>query len=177
MEKNNIVEWDNRYTVGIQLIDDQHKELLRLINCFYLGCINGEENTKSQLRLSAHGLVGYIKYHFATEEQFLERIKYPDRAAHKRQHDEFIRETLERAEHFDRSRAASPKNFVRYIRNWILAHITLIDKKYATYIYFINGQINAAGRELYEVPAMWRAGPQAFIGSKGIETPSEIFLG
>jgi hemerythrin len=174
MEKNGIVEWDDRYAVGIQLIDDQHRELLRLINNFYLGCAHGDENEKNHFQRSAHGLISYIKYHFATEEQFLERIKYPDNAAHKRQHDEFIREVFERAENFDRGRA-SPKVFIRYVRDWMLTHITLVDKKYATYISFINGQICVPGRESPEVPVARRPGHLFFVGPK--EAPSELFFG
>jgi hemerythrin len=175
METNSIVEWNERYTVGIQQIDDQHKVLLRLINNLYPDCFNEDSGARRRFMLALYGLVNYIRYHFAGEERILERIKYPDYTAHKRQHDEFIREILEWVEVFERLRTGSPKNFVRYIRDWMVTHITLIDKKYATYIHFINGQINSAGRGLYRVPVMRMPKPEFRSGPE--EIPSELFLG
>jgi hemerythrin len=182
MDKNGIVEWDSRYTVGIQLLDDQHKELLRLINTCYLGCLSEDEAVKIHFRLNAHGLINYIKYHFSTEEQLLERIKYPDNAAHKRQHNEFVQEIVERLENIERDQVFSAKAFIRYIRDWMVTHITLIDKKYATYIHFINGQ-PAAVSEFHDGAAALRMGRPLFaVSGKRLhetarEVPSEIFLG
>jgi hemerythrin len=173
MEKCGIVEWDNRFLVGIQLIDDQHKELLRLINNFYLGCLTEDESARTHFKLTIHVLVNYIKYHFASEEQLLERIRYPDIGAHKRRHGEFVREIFERLEHFERNRNFSIKNFIRYLRDWLIAHMTLIDKKYATYIHFING--HTAGRDIREVPVERRKLPRLRL--EPAEVPSEIFFG
>jgi hemerythrin len=175
MEKSSIIEWDDRYLVGIQLIDDQHKELLRLINNFYLGCLEEDENAKTYFKLTVHGLINYIQYHFSAEEQILERIKYPDRAAHKRQHDEFVRDILEKAGNFERGRAVSLKGFIRYVKDWMVTHITLIDKKYATYIHFINSQKNTAGRWPCDTQAFHKTVPAFFSGPEDI--PTEIFLG
>jgi hemerythrin len=172
MENKNLVKWDDRYSVGIQLIDDQHKELLRLINTFYSGCMDADENIKFNFTSAAHGLTNYINYHFAAEEQFLERIKYPDIIAHSRQHKEFIRDILEKIEKYERGKIFLLKNFARYIRDWLLTHMALIDKKYATYIHFVNNHVN--GRLVYEIPAIrnleaFRLEPE--------DVPSEIFLG
>jgi hemerythrin len=175
MEKSSIVEWNDRYAVGIQQIDDQHRVLLRLINNLYRDCSREEPESKKCFDMAIYGLINYIKYHFSGEEHILEQIKYPDYAAHKRQHDEFIRDILERVENSEQRRTGSPKNCVRYIRDWMLTHITLIDKKYATYIQFINGQINNAGRGFFSVPAMRMPQPE-FLSGPG-EIPSELFFG
>jgi hemerythrin-like metal-binding protein len=172
MENNGIVEWDERYSVGIKTIDDQHRELFRLINNFYLACFHDDENAETNFKMLFHGLINYIKYHFTAEEQLLERIKYPDITAHRRQHREFTRDIIETAESFERGTAFSLKNFARYIRDWMLIHVTLIDKKYTSYIHFVNSQ--GAGRRVHETLAAgtygkWSAAPE--------EVPSEIFLG
>jgi hemerythrin len=172
MENSGMIEWDERYSVGIQTIDDQHRELLRLINIFYLSCAGEGESAKASFKLLVRGLINYIKYHFAAEEQLLERIKYPDISAHKRQHKEFTRYILEKTENFERGKALSLGNFARYIRDWMITHITLIDKKYTTYIHFANSQL--AGRMVYEFPET-RSYEKFFADSE--EVPSEIFLG
>jgi hemerythrin len=171
MENGGIIEWNERYSVGIKLIDDQHKELLRLINNFYLGCMQDRKNAEISFKLTIHGLINYIECHFAAEEQFLERIKYPDIAAHRRQHKEYIRVLRERRENFERGNVGSLKNFARYIRDWIVTHITLIDKKYATYIHFVNSQAN--NRAVYGHGAWFRGGFTA----EPEDVPSENFFG
>jgi hemerythrin len=175
MESRTTADWNDRYLVGIQLIDDQHRELLRLIDNFYLGCSKDDETAKTTFKLTVHGLISYIKYHFATEEQLLERIKYPDISAHKRQHAEFTRDILERIDNFERGKTFSPRCFIRYVRDWILTHMALIDKKYATYIHFVNGQVNVPGRSVYEVPALRETYPAA--RPEYDESPSEMFFG
>jgi hemerythrin len=175
MDKYGIVEWDNRYAVGIQLIDDQHRQLLKLVNNICLGCMKDDEGAKNYFRLTIHGLVNYIKYHFVTEEQLLEQIEYPDSAAHKRQHDEFIRDIVERAESFERGRTISPKGYIRYIRDWMVTHITLIDKKYATYIHFINSHVSVPAYGVQDAPVSRRAVPAEVPAPQ--ETPSELFFG
>jgi hemerythrin len=175
MEKNNMVEWDERYSVGIQNIDDQHQELLRLINNFYLGCMEDDESAQISFKLTVHGLLNYITYHFDAEEQLLGRIKYPDIIAHSRQHAEFIRDILERVERFERGGAFSLKDFARYIRDWMLTHIALIDKKYATYIHFVNSQVNS--RLMRETQAAVRLVKSAKSEGSKFEGPSELFLG
>jgi hemerythrin len=172
MENKSLAEWDDRYSVGIQLIDDQHKELLRLINTFYAGCMEAGENTKFNFMLAAHGLINYVKYHFAVEEQFLERIKYPDIIAHGQQHKGFIKDILEKIEKYERGKAFSLKNFARYIRDWLLTHMALIDKKYATYIHFVNNHVNS--RLLYEIPAVRNL---EALRIESEDVPSEMFLG
>jgi hemerythrin len=181
MEKNGTVDWDSRYTVGIQLLDDQHKELLKLINTCYLGCLSEDEAVKKHLMVNIHGLINYIRYHFSTEEQLLERIKYPDGAAHKRQHNEFIQEIVERLKDIERDQIISTKAFVRYIRDWMVTHITLIDKKYATYIHFINGQ-PAAGWDFRDGPPVRMGRPLFAVSGKSFceitrEVPPEVFFG
>jgi hemerythrin-like metal-binding protein len=171
MEHNAIAEWDERYSVGIQSIDDQHQELLRLINNFCFACTVYDEGAKPNFTLMIHGLVNYIKYHFDAEEQLLERIKYPDIAAHRRQHTEFMRDILERVENFQRGGAFPLKNFAHYIRDWMITHFTLIDKKYATYIHFVNSQVNS--RLAGETPVL----PKLGIFAAEAEAPSEMFLG
>ncbi|MDR1100702.1 MAG: bacteriohemerythrin [Treponema sp.] len=173
MEKNNTVEWDDRYTVGVQMIDEQHKELFNMINNFYPGCLKEDEKANIHFKLMVYGFINYSKYHFATEEQFLERLKYPDSLAHKRQHDEFIRVLLERMDKIELGQPVSFKHFTRYIRDWLVTHITLIDKKYATYIHFINGQIKTADKN--PLPVIHKTGQ--FHLAEPAEIPSEIFFG
>jgi hemerythrin len=134
MDKNAFVVWDDRYSVGIPLIDDQHKRLIELTNDLYDACREGTEVAATHFKEAVRGTVDYVKYHFAAEEKLLENAKYPNFAAHKKEHESFVIKVLEDVKNFEEGKKFVPNVFVRYLRDWILAHIAVEDKKYADYI-------------------------------------------
>jgi hemerythrin len=84
--------------------------------------------------LTIHEAVDYVRYHFTTEERLLRRIGYPDFAAHKKQHEDFVKKIIEEVRLFNDGKRFVPNNFVRFLRDWVLAHIAVSDKLYAKYL-------------------------------------------
>lgn len=93
------LEWNKKYSVGLNEIDDQHKELIRLIN--NLENIIEHFDEYNSLRrpvtnvLSA--LYNYTVLHFSTEEVLMNMFEYDLTDSHKESHDGFIK--LIRSEH------------------------------------------------------------------------------
>jgi hemerythrin len=135
-----LVEWDDRYSVGIQLIDEQHKELIKLTNALYKGCLSGDEAACSYFMEAIHGTVDYVRRHFSAEERLMENVKYPDLAEHKREHESFVKKILEDVGSFQGGKKFVPNVFVRYLKDWILTHIAVQDKKYSKYIFNLKKQ-------------------------------------
>ncbi|MDR3334741.1 MAG: bacteriohemerythrin [Treponema sp.] len=133
-EKNVLVEWEDRYSVGIPFIDDQHKELIKMTNTLYEGCLQGDEAAKAYFKETIRGAVDYVKYHFAAEEQILEKIKYPGLPKHKEQHETFVKQVLRDVQSFESGKSFVPNVFVRYLKDWVLTHIAVSDKMYSEYI-------------------------------------------
>jgi hemerythrin len=134
MDDNIIVEWDDRYLVGIPLVDDQHKELIRLTNDLYLSCLQGDEAARASFKEAIRATVEYVKFHFGAEEQILKNVNYPEFATHKKQHEEFVKQVLEEVKNFEEGKKFVPNMFVRFLRDWTLTHIAVSDKQYAEYI-------------------------------------------
>ncbi|MDR1238808.1 MAG: bacteriohemerythrin [Treponema sp.] len=140
MEKKIFVEWEDRYSVAIPLIDDQHKHLIELTNGLYNACLAGTEAARVHFREAVHGTVDYVKFHFSAEEKILENIQFPGIAAHKNEHESFVIKVLADVRDFEAGKKFVPNIFVRYLRDWILAHIAVEDKKYADYILELKKQ-------------------------------------
>ncbi|MDR2767856.1 MAG: bacteriohemerythrin [Treponema sp.] len=140
MSNEEFVIWDERYSVGIPLIDEQHKELIKLTNNLYKACLNGSEAARGHFREAVRGTVYYVKYHFAAEEYLLKKAKYPDFTRHKKEHESFVMKILEDVRNFKDGKQFVPNVFVRYLKDWILAHIAVEDKKYADYILGLKRQ-------------------------------------
>jgi hemerythrin len=134
MDDNIIVEWDDRYLIGIPLVDEQHKELIRLTNRLYESCLQGDQEARESFKAAMRELVDYVKFHFGAEEQILKNINYPDFTGHKKQHEDFVRQVLEEIKNFEGGKKFVPNVFVRFLRDWILTHIAVVDTKYAEYI-------------------------------------------
>ena len=135
-----LVEWDNKYSVGITLIDDQHKELIRLTNELYQGCFAGNEEAEDFFFKTIRGVLDYTKFHFSAEEKLMENVRYPKYAEHKKQHENFVMQMLNDVKSFQEGKKFVPNNFVRYLKDWILSHIAIMDTLYAKYIHELKKQ-------------------------------------
>ncbi|MDR0399905.1 MAG: bacteriohemerythrin [Treponema sp.] len=142
-----LVEWDDKYSVGIPLINDQHKELIRLTNELYQGCLAGDDQARDFFFNAIHGAMDYVKYHFSAEEKMMENIKYPRLEEHKKEHEDFVRKMLEDVKSFQGGKKFVPNNFVRFLKDWILSHIAISDIQYARYIMDLKkrGKLGGAG--------------------------------
>ena len=132
--KNTIVDWQNSYSVGIRLIDEQHMELIRLTNKLFASCMRGTERSRDVFLDTIHETVDYVGYHFGTEEKIMERVSYPELQAHKLEHKSFVRKVFKNVEEFNSGRLLTPLTFVYFLRDWVLHHIAVCDKKLGEYI-------------------------------------------
>jgi hemerythrin len=129
-----IVAWDDKYLLGIPVIDEQHKKLVLMANELYAGCLQGGAEADACFKRIIHGLVDYINQHFAFEEKLLKGLAYPNFAAHKAEHDGFIRNVVQNVKDYEAGKPFVANNFARYLRDWVLQHIAFTDKKYVAFV-------------------------------------------
>jgi hemerythrin len=134
-----LVDWNDDFSVGNLQIDAQHKELVKMTNDFYAGCQQGGIIAKVHFMKTIQKALQYIKTHFATEEEIMERVRYPEYEVHKRQHEDFIAEVRGQIAVFETEDNPNPSGFVQYLMNWVLQHIADSDKKYVPYIARLDG--------------------------------------
>ncbi len=134
MAESNLVEWDDRYSVGVKVIDEQHQSLVKIANELFKGCTQGEEEAKAYFGTAIKQAVDYVRYHFATEEKLLMEAGYPDFPAHKKKHETFVRTVIEEVKAFQEGRKFVPNHFARYLRDWILEHIAVEDRLYRDHL-------------------------------------------
>jgi hemerythrin len=127
------MEWDDRLSVGIPLIDTQHKRLIAITNNLYDACRqSGAIYTGFVTAL--HETVDYVGYHFGTEDKIMRRINYPGYALHKKEHEMFVKEVLKQMHDYENEKTYAPHALVRYLKDWILSHIALTDLKLGAYL-------------------------------------------
>jgi hemerythrin len=127
------VPWSDRYATGIELIDEQHKELVSLTNKLFRACMGGHEVAGAVFKEAMSRMVEYVRFHFAAEEKLMGRIKYPKFSEHKKQHEDMVKHILESAKGFNEGKNSVPYNFARALRDWIFSHIAIYDTAFAVY--------------------------------------------
>ena len=134
MPEKKVVQWQNSYSVGIRLIDEQHMELIKLTNRLFNNCLSGRERSRATFLSTIHDAVDYVGYHFSTEEKVMERVDYPSLLEHKKEHSIFVREVFNKVEEFKAGKVLAPLTFVYFLRDWVLHHIAVNDKKMGDYL-------------------------------------------
>ena len=91
--KKKLIVWDKYYSVGIEIIDNQHKKLIDMINDLYASFITGEAQEKAPGIVDQ--MLNYTDYHFKTEEKFFDEHNYPETDKHKEIHQSFVDKAIE----------------------------------------------------------------------------------
>jgi hemerythrin len=129
-----VITWNEKYAIGIELIDNQHKELVSLTNELFRACVDGEKELMLVFKETMGRMVEYVRFHFGAEQELMLRIKYPDYQEHKKQHDTLVRNILGAVKEYNDGKKFVPNHFVRTLTDWILSHIAHYDKLYAAFI-------------------------------------------
>ncbi|MCK4974781.1 MAG: hemerythrin family protein [Sulfurimonas sp.] len=88
MSLNEAILWDDRYKLGIDAIDIQHKQLFALVSKLY--ALDDDKSTKEELKDILNELSEYMRTHFKDEEEYMLSIGYPELEEHKQLHQDLI---------------------------------------------------------------------------------------
>ena len=129
-----LVTWSDDFLVHNATIDEQHKSLVKTANEFYVHCQEGGILAKVYFLETIKSTLHYVKTHFSTEEEIMQKANYPEFAEHKKQHEDFILHVQEQIKNFENHDNPDPAGFVKILADWILKHIAASDKSYIPYI-------------------------------------------
>jgi hemerythrin len=133
MDKSELVSWSPTFSVGIKLIDDQHRMLFDITNDLFNHCIGDEASEREYFKKVIQGAIGYIKVHFSTEEKIMLKTRFSGYADHKREHDLFVLTVVEEVRSFSAGNKFDLTHFTRFLKDWVLTHIAISDKQYFEY--------------------------------------------
>lgn len=120
----NKLTWQDRYNIGVEVIDKEHKKLFSIINKLF---VFSEQEEKSQW-VCQEGIKYFKDHamnHFAAEEVYMSSINYSGFEMHRRLHNDFRQKTLpaleKELELTDYSEDAV-KHFLAVCAGWLLGH-------------------------------------------------------
>lgn len=122
------IEWGERFSVGVAVLDEQHKELIRMLNCLIDHPRAGADSEPMVDVLEK--MTQYAAYHFRTEEQLFSEYEYPQYAAHNAEHTEFKTKAARFCMEAIARKNGLAGEVLHYLRAWLMNHILVSDMKY-----------------------------------------------
>jgi hemerythrin len=128
------IAWSDKLSVGVDLIDEQHKSLIEKIAHLEDAIRTGQGPAEIVRVLDF--LIDYTGYHFGTEEKNMRAFDYPELPAHLVKHAEFTNTLANLAEDFEEEGATQPlaDSIETLLMNWFVKHIQDVDAKFGAFL-------------------------------------------
>jgi hemerythrin len=128
------IEWRASLAIGVEEIDNQHKELLQRFNQLLSAC----EASKGSGELI--GLIGfldeYVEQHFSDEEAIQRRYDFPGYQEHKKEHEYFVKK-LQALKDEIKIQGVSVHHVMEtnsLLLKWLIQHISKVDTELGRFI-------------------------------------------
>jgi hemerythrin len=125
--------WDaDRMSTGVGSIDEQHQQLIQMINDLHDACHRGAG--KEDMSRMMGFLGDYVQTHFSHEEDVMEQTLCPARAKNKLAHVKFVQEFQKLAAAFEKKGETTTLllQLRQLVAGWLTNHICSIDTQLRT---------------------------------------------
>jgi hemerythrin len=120
--------WNCSLSIGVDIIDDQHKELINFVNQFFSSIEN--EKSSADIINALNFLEEYVIKHFTEEEEIQKSTNYPLLDIQQMQHENFKKDLKEFRKIFETHGVSTvlALNIHQNLVDWIKNHIMNLDK-------------------------------------------------
>jgi hemerythrin len=122
-----LLQWKPEYSVGIQSMDDEHREMIELINATYEKLKSNSDADQVEEYLGE--ILSTISMHFALEERIMRNAGYGEFQAHKDDHEillDGLRDLMD--DYFDDPDAGANK-LEQSLSDWFAGHFSTFDSR------------------------------------------------
>lgn len=125
---NEVFQWKDEYTVGVEEIDIQHKKFVETVAKLHSAIKN--RKVQEELNTIYEELVDYATNHFATEEKYFEKCAYEHTKEHVAEHRAFTVRLamLKKKASYDNIDASF--ELIDFLEDWWITHLEGADRKY-----------------------------------------------
>jgi hemerythrin len=124
--------WSDKYSINIELIDDQHKKLIDMFQKLYTD-LNREKPLINSDEWFLE-LAQYANYHFQTEENLFKAYNYPEAEAHTEEHHQFVQELLLLYHHSGENQQTLPLQIYDFLHGWLQNHVFGTDQQFGRFL-------------------------------------------
>jgi hemerythrin-like metal-binding protein len=121
------ITWCDKYAVGVEGIDDDHKELFAAVNALESAMARNVVAPETAALLQ--NLVDATQKHFASEEAAMREAKYPGLALHVANHQRLLEKVKAFASRHSQSDIQINQHALNFLRDWLVYHIENDDQR------------------------------------------------
>lgn len=129
IEDNELVSWNESFLVNVDELDHQHQGLFSAMNRFYQAIREDSPDQVKKQRLSE--LLSLAQQHFADEERYMQRMRYPNFEQHKQVHIKLLTDLDALVKRVGGSEQDLNMEIIMFLKKWLIDHIFRVDKLYA----------------------------------------------
>ncbi len=126
------IHWTDSLSVGIESIDEQHQQLVAIINDLNEAMRNNEADCIMSDIFNR--LTSYTKVHFAYEENLFDSYGYEDSPSHKAQHLALIETIHSLQQKLADGDTRVGVEVMEFLKRWLTDHILKTDMSYAEFL-------------------------------------------
>jgi hemerythrin-like metal-binding protein len=117
------------HLVGVQEIDDQHRQLVQMVNRINQAIVNRLDT--GLIARAFKELLDFTRLHFATEERLMLQHGFAEMAAHTQEHAQLLRKLAELAA---QTAQGNDLLILQTIKDWLMGHIQHADKPLGAFL-------------------------------------------
>lgn len=139
MEPIDYIKWRDEYNSGIDIIDRQHKDIVKALNDIYLTIEKGRDVEKKLPEL-LEAIDRYAIIHHHTEEGYADKYNFPKAKELKESHEFFysIYRQLRTLSKYKNTPGLPRIQYITHLHavmsEWLMFHFTTIDKELFDYL-------------------------------------------
>lgn len=126
------ITWTEDFSVGIPRLDEQHKQLVRMIN--RLIAAPGTKTKSESVSNLLNDMTKYAQEHFRLEEDLMRERDYPHLDEQVAQHRAFRKKVADFCFATMLDAQSVPDIMLNYLRDWLVNHILECDMAYKPYL-------------------------------------------
>jgi len=122
-----LIEWKSHYSVGVEAVDHEHRELIDLINELHEKLVAGAE--KPDVAAFLGEIFRGISAHFALEEKFMRDHRYDQLDEKKQANEQLLEDIRDIMDGYEADPVASPRELSQRLDAWFTQHFKTHDAR------------------------------------------------
>jgi hemerythrin-like metal-binding protein len=127
-----MIVWDERFSVGVKKLDEQHQELFKMV-----GDLSENQDSAADselLREVLERMSRHAEDHLTTEERIMMEYGYPEYASQVREHTEFKTKTARFRTDAISGKSGLAREVLDYLESWLTNHILESDLRFKDFL-------------------------------------------
>ncbi|MDH3638168.1 MAG: hemerythrin family protein [Gammaproteobacteria bacterium] len=122
-----LIQWKKEFSIGVPSIDQEHEELIELINELHAELESGKSDATIADFLGE--IYAQISAHFALEEMIMRENRYDQYDEHKKDHERLLDDIRDMMDDYEDKRIVSDRDLSSRLDSWFSGHFKTHDAR------------------------------------------------